>query len=316
MKVVISDCNFAGAFEEEKKVCDRAGFNLEIYQHKEEDKIIEVAKDADALLVQYGIYSDRILSQLNNAKVIVRYGIGVDNIDLEAAKKYGIAVCNVPDYGIAEVADHAASLAVSLGRQLPFWHNSIIGNQWPASTPTTLKSFSDMNFVVLGAGRIGRETIKRMQAFGFKCYAYDPYVSQAVLSGMNVQKVELEEAIKMADILSLHLPHTPETHHLINQERLSKMKPTATLINTSRGALIHTKELADALNQGEIANAGIDVFEAEPMEGDHPLRTAKNILMTPHISYYSEASVRRLQRYAAEEVERTLNGEALRCQVV
>ena len=316
MKVVISDCNFAGAFEEEKKVCEQAGFDLEIHQYKEEGDIINVVKDADAILVQYGIYTERILASLKKCKVIVRYGIGVDNIDLEAAKKYNIPVCNVPDYGIGEVADHAAALALSLARQIPFWDSAIRNNTWPASSPTELKSFSDMNFVMLGAGRIGRETAKRMQVFGFNCFAYDPFVSEEDLAALDIKKVNLEEAVEMADILSLHLPHMKETHHLIDADTLTKMKPTATLINTSRGALINTKELAQALNEGQITNAGIDVFEAEPMELDHPLRTAKNVIMTPHISYYSSASVKRLQRFAAEEVERALKGEALRCQVV
>lgn len=316
MKVVISDCNFAGNFEEEKSVCQRAGFDLEIYQHKNEEDIIEVTKDADALLVQYGIYTDLILSKLEKCKVIVRYGIGVDNIDLEAAKKYGIPVCNVPDYGIAEVADHASSLALSLARQLPFWDSAIREGQWPASTPSELKSFSDMNFVTLGAGSIGRETIKRMQAFGFSCLSYDPFVSKSDLETIGVRKVELDEAIGTADILSLHLPHNKETHHLIDSAMLQKMKPTAVLINTSRGTLVDTEALAKELNDGTIASAGIDVFESEPMESDHPLRGTKNVLMTPHISYYSAASVLRLQRYAAEDVERALKREPLRCQVV
>ncbi len=314
MKVVVTDCNFT-SFAEEQQMCERAGHELTIYQCKTVDEVIEQAADADALFVQYAPITEAVFARLQNCKVIVRYGIGVDSIDLAAAKQHGVAICNVPDYGIDEVADHAAALALTQARQIPYFDRAIRQGEWPAATPTPMLSFSDMTFAALGAGRIGRATLARMQAFGFNCAAYDPFVSAEDLAAINVQKLSLNEVFAEADILSLHLPLIEQTQHLVNAERLKAMKSNAILINTSRGGLIDTHALADALQRGEIAHAGIDVFEAEPMEADHPLRECWNAALTPHMAYYSAASIVRLQRYAAEEVERALKGEALRCQV-
>ncbi len=314
MKVVVSDCNFE-SFAEEQTMCERNGFNFSLFQCKTADEVIEKCSDAEALFVQYAPITKEVLSTLTNCKIIVRYGIGVDSIDLEAAKEQGIAICNVPDYGIDEVADHAGALALTLARQIPFFDNSIRKGEWPAGTPTPLLSLSDMTFTVLGAGRIGRATLERMRPFGFKLAAYDPFVSKEDLESIGVLKLELEQVFTESDILSLHLPLIEETHHLIDEERLKSMKPHAIVINTSRGGLVDTHALAQALAKGEIAFAGIDVYEQEPLEYDHPLRNCNNATLTPHMAYYSAASIVRLQRYASEEIERALKGENLRCQV-
>ena len=314
MKVMVTDCNFE-SFAEEHAVCDQNGFALTIHQCKTEAEVIENCRDADALFVQYAPITETVFATLKNCKMIVRYGIGVDSIDLDAAKKYGVAICNVPDYGINEVADHAAALALTLARQIPYFDHAIRNGEWPAGTPTPLLSLSEMTFVALGAGRIGRATLDRMRPFGFKLAAYDPFVSKEELASIGVEKLELNEAITRADILSLHLPLIKETEHLLNAERFAAMKKSSILINTSRGGLIDTRALATALNKGDIAFAGIDVFECEPMEENHPLRACKNAALTPHMAYYSAASIVRLQRYAAEEVARALNNETLRCQV-
>lgn len=314
MKVVVTDCNFE-SFAEEQTICNRNGFDLVIHQCKTADEVIANCADADALFVQYAPITETVFAALTQCKMIVRYGIGVDTIDLEAAKKHGVAICNVPDYGIDEVADHAAALALTQARQIPYFDSAIRAGEWPASTPTTMHSLSDMTFAVLGAGRIGRATLDRMRAFGFKLAAYDPFVSAEDLAAIGVKKMELDEVFTEADVLSLHLPLIKETEHLVNAERLKAMKSTAIVVNTSRGGLIDTHALAEALQAGEIAFAGIDVFESEPMEADHPLKGCPNAALTPHMAYYSAASIVRLQRYAAEEVERCLKGETLRCQV-
>lgn len=314
MKVVVTDCNFE-SFAEEQAVCDRNGFELVIQQCKTAEDVISHCADADALLVQYAPITEEVLAALTQCKMIVRYGIGVDTIDLEAAKKHNVAICNVPDYGIDEVADHAAALALTQARQIHYFDKSIRNGEWPAGTEKPMLSLSDMTFTILGAGRIGRATLDRMRPFGFKLAAYDPFVSKQELAEIGVEKLELDEAFENSDIISLHMPLIEQTHHLVNTERMKQMKTSAILINTSRGGLIDTKALATALDNDDIAFAGIDVFEAEPMEQDHPLRACKNAVLTPHMAYYSAASIVRLQRYAAEEVERSLRGEPLRCQV-
>ncbi len=313
MKVVITDCNFA-SFAEEQQMCDRNGHQLIILQCKTPEEVIANTADADALFVQYVPITDAVLANLKQCQVIVRYGIGLDNIDLAAAKKHNVPVCNVPDYGIDEVADHASALTLTLLRQLTFFDNSIRQGKWPSVAPTPMLSCKGMMFTVAGAGRIGRATLERMRAFGFKLGAYDPYVSEKDLNDMGVEKLSLDDLFSKADVISLHLPLSKETHHLVNRDRLKSMKNHAILINTSRGGLIDTHALAAALDAGEIGHAGIDVFESEPMEAGHPLRTCKNALLTPHIAYYSAASIVRLQRFAAEDVERALTGKPLRCQ--
>jgi D-3-phosphoglycerate dehydrogenase len=315
MKVVITDCNFA-EFGEEEAMCARAGHALEILQCKTPEEVVARAADADALFVQYVPITDAVLAGLKRCKVIVRYGIGLDNIDLAAAKKHGIPVCNVPDYGIDEVADHAAALTLALLRQIPFFDASIRAGRWPSETPAPMLSCRGMTFGIAGAGRIGRAVLERMRVFGFALAAYDPYVSEADLKALGAEKLSLDELFARADVLSLHMPLNAETRHLVGRARLRAMKGHAILINTSRGGLVDTHALAEALDAGEIGHAGLDVFETEPLEDGHPLRKCRNALLTPHVAYYSAASIVRLQRMAAEEVERALAGKALRCKCV
>ena len=313
MKVVITDCNFE-SFAEERAMCQRDGHQLEIFQCKTPEEVRARTADADALLVQYVPITEAVLANLSRCQVIVRYGIGLDNIDLVAAKAHGIPVCNVPDYGSEEVADHAVALALTLARRIPLLDDSIRGGRWLATTPTPLLSLRDICFAVAGAGRIGRATLERMRAFGCKLAAHDPFVSERELASLGVEKFSCEDLFAKADILSLHLPMSAATHHFVNRARLRSMKQSAILINTSRGGLVDTLALAAALEANEIAFAGLDVFEREPLEPDHPLRTCKNAVLTPHLAYYSAASVIRLQRFAAEEVERALRGQPLRCE--
>jgi D-3-phosphoglycerate dehydrogenase / 2-oxoglutarate reductase len=313
VKVVVTDCNFE-SFAEERAMCERNGWSLGIFQCKTPAEVIARARDADALFVQYVPITDEVLAGLARCKVIVRYGIGLDNIDLTAAKARGIPVCNVPDYGIDEVADHAAALALSLLRNLPFFDAAIRRGEWPSAAPTPVLSCKDLLFAVAGAGRIGRAALERMRAFGFRLGAYDPYLSAGALEALGAEKLSLEDLFARADILSLHLPLNAETRHLVDRGRLRAMKRSAILVNTSRGGLVDTRALAEALDAGVIGHAGIDVFEKEPLEADHPLRKCRNALLTPHIAYYSAASIVRLQRFAAEDVERGLKGQPLRCE--
>ena len=295
-------------------MCERNGHRLTILQCKTPEEVATQTATADALLVQYVPITEPVLANLRQCKVIVRYGIGLDNIDLTAAKKHGIRVCNVPDYGFDSVADHAAALTLTLLRQIPMLDRAIRAGQWPAATPTPMLSAQELCFAVAGAGKIGRATLERMRPFGFKLAAYDPYLPESAWKDLHLEKFSLEDLFTKADIISLHLPLNQETRHFVNGSRLHVMKPHAILINTARGGLVDTRALAQALQAGKIGQAGIDVFEHEPMEPDHPLRACKNAVLTPHLAYYSAANILRLQRLAAEEVERALAGKPLRCQ--
>jgi len=311
MKILITDCRFENIIQETAAITE-AGFELACAQCKTADDVMSAAADADGLIVQFAPVTAEVIHNLSRCKVIVRYGIGLDNVDLAAAKAKGIPVCNVPDYCIDEVADHAVALALALGRQLLQIDARTRAGIWKIFPDRPMPAFNEMTFATAGFGRIARAVLHRARAFGFKTAAYDPYVSPG---SDEVASFSLDELFRQADVLSLHVPMSSETKHLVNADRLAQMKPTAILINTARGGLIDTAALSQALQAGTIAAAGLDVFETEPLEEDHPLRKSPNVLLTSHVAWFSEKSVPTLQRLAAEEAIRALQGKPLRNQV-
>jgi D-3-phosphoglycerate dehydrogenase len=237
--------------------------------------------------------------------------VGYDNIDTEAAARRSIAVCNVPDYCKGEVADHAMALALSQARALPFLDAGLRAGVWKPALPRPMPAFESMSFGVLGYGRIGRLTIERARAFGFRLLACDPNVEESEFPD-DVARCGLDELLSESDILSLHVPLTPETTHLLNGERLVRMKPTAILINTARGGVVDTAALVEALRNGRPAAAGLDVFEEEPLPVDHPLLACPNALLTPHYAWHSRESRPKLYLMAVEEAIRAARHETLR----
>jgi D-3-phosphoglycerate dehydrogenase / 2-oxoglutarate reductase len=311
MKIVITDSGFGNIIPETATIAD-AGIDLVSAQCKTAEDVIRAAADADGIIVQWAPITAIVINNLGRCKVIVRYGIGVDNVDLAAAKQKGIPVCNVPDYCIDEVADHTVSLALAQARQLLQIDARTRAGVWKIYPDKPMPSFSEMTFATAGYGRIARAVLDRARIFGFKVAAYDPYVAPP---SDRVALLSLDDLFRQADILSLHVPLLPETKHLVNAGRLVQMKPTAIIVNTARGGLIDTAALARALQAGTIAAAGLDVFESEPLEKDHPLRKCPNALLTSHVAWFSETSVPKLQRLAAQEAVRALRGEPLRNQV-
>ncbi|MBL4735007.1 MAG: C-terminal binding protein [Flavobacteriales bacterium] len=314
MKVIITDHQFEHA-DRERSIVETAGFEMIEVQCKTEEDLIDRVADADALIVQWAPITANVIAVLSNCKVIVRYGIGVDNIDLEAAKEKGIPVCNIPDYCIDEVADHVMALALAGGRQLKQTEERFKAGTWKIVPPHPMNTFRKMVFATAGYGRIAREVLKRAAGFKFQLAAYDPYVDEDEMKVNGVKKLTIEELFDKADILSLNLPLTDETGHFVNAERLKQMKSTAILVNTARGGLVDTAALANALHNNEIAFAGLDVFEEEPLDMDHSLWKCDNAILTSHISWYSEGSVPKLQELAAEAAVKALKGEALNNQV-
>jgi D-3-phosphoglycerate dehydrogenase len=312
--VLITDHGFPNVRHEEE-VLGAAGAQLVVAQCKTPDEVIAAARDADALLVQWAPVNAAVIASLARCKVIVRYGIGYDNVDLVAAKARGLPVCNVPDYGVSEVAEHAVALALALARQLPQIDARVRAGTWKMIPDRPMLPLRELTFATAGFGRIARVAHSMMAGFGCTRIACDPFVGADAMQKEGVKKVEADELFARADILSLHLPLTPETRHFVSSARLASMKKTAILVNTARGPLIDTVALAQALHDGAIAGAGVDVFETEPLPADHPLRTAPRALLTSHVAWYSESSIPRLQRLAAEEVVRALRGEPLRNQV-
>lgn len=306
-RVVVTDCDFP-RLNREREILAAAGADLVVAQCRTPDDVLAAAADADALLVQYAPITAAVIQRLARCRTIVRYGIGVDNIDLGAARRRGIAVANVPDYGVEEVADHTLALALALARQLVGMDAGVRRGSWTLAPARPLPALRGLTFATAGGGRIARAVLERARPFGFRLAVFgrsDP-------ERPGIRRLTLEELFRQADILSLHLPLTPDTRHLVNAARLAQMKPTAILLNTARGGLIDTVALAEALQAGTIAGAGLDVFEDEPLPANHPLRHCARVLMTPHAAWFSEASLSRLQGLAAEEIVRGLRGEPLR----
>lgn len=310
--VFITDYSFANLDPERTVLAD---CNVRDGQCKTAADVIANAGDADVLLVQWAPITPEVLDALPTVRLVVRYGIGVDNVDLAAASERGVIVCNVPDYSIDEVADHAVATALSLGRQLGAIDARTRGGTWKLAPVSPMPAFREMTFAVSGFGRIGRAVLERARPFKFKLAAYDPVVPAADFEQLGVRRLELDELFREADILSLHSPLLPQTRHLVNAERLVTMKPTAILVNTARGGLVDTDALAAALAKNQIGFAGLDVFETEPLPADHPLRRCDNALLTSHVAWYSERSLSKLQQMAAEEVARFAHGQPLKNKV-
>jgi D-3-phosphoglycerate dehydrogenase len=314
-RIVITDHGFPNAAIEQQ-LFEAAGFELNTFQCKTEQQVIESVQNADAVLVQFAPITRAVIAQLTRCKVIVRYGVGVDNVDIEAARASGIIVCNVPNYCIDEVADHTFALAMALTRQILAIDGQVKQNVWSHTPPRPMFASKQMRFVTIGFGRVGRALLERAKACKFSVATCDPYLATNMDLPMGVLNLSMEEALATADILSLHVPLTESTRHLMNADTLSSLKPTAILINTARGGLVDGIALAESLNRGGLAGAGLDVFEQEPLPANHPLRKCANVLLTSHVAWYSETSGTELQRMAAEEVVRALCDQPLQSRIV
>jgi D-3-phosphoglycerate dehydrogenase len=311
MKVIVTDHGFSHV-EQEERLAAEAGATLVVAQCKTAEDVIAACRDADALLVQWAPITAEVVAALEKCKVIVRYGIGVDSVDLKAAAAKGIPVCNIPDYCIDEVADHSLALALSLARQLPQTDARLRSGVWKIMPPRSFPALRELTFATAGLGRIARAVLARAKPFGFKLAAYDPFVEAGTFAELGIRRLSREELFRESNIVSLHLPLTAETKHFVGREQLAELGGEGIVINTARGGLIDTVVLAKALADGTIFGAGIDVFEAEPLPPEHPLRSAPNVILTSHTAWYSQGGIPVLQRKAGEEVARALRGEALR----
>ena len=273
------------------------------------DELIPHVADAHALIVQWASISRPVIESLQHCRVISRYGIGVDMIDLEAASERGIPVCNVPDYCIEEVSTHTLAFVLGLNRRLFAQTAHVASGQWggaPGGMPARL-SLQSMG--VLGLGRIGREVARKAQGVGLKVLAHDPYLQPDQAQALGVELVGLDELLRRADYLSIHCPLTKETRHLIGAAQLALMKPTAFLINMARGPVVDQPALCQALVSGVIAGAAADVLEQEPPDPNDPLLKLPNMFVTPHFSSASTESVVQLRRDVARHVVQVLRGE-------
>ncbi len=310
LKAVVSDHTFP-SLDLERSVIEPAGFALCEIQPKcvTEDDVIARCGDAEALLVQWAPITRRAMQSLTKLKGVVRYGVGVDNIDLDAARELRIGVANVPTYCLEEVSNHAMAMMLSLARRIPQDHSSIVHGGWGVGPFLPLPAFLDMTLGLVSFGAIARRVARKARAFGFRIVAADPFLDDSVFAQEGVERVDMETLLKSADIISLHCPLVPATTHLIRRETIATMKPGVLIINTARGAVIREADLVEALANGRVLAAGLDVYEREPLPADSPLRTMRNVLLTSHAASVSLRSVEALQIKAAESARDFLAGK-------
>jgi D-3-phosphoglycerate dehydrogenase len=272
------------------------------------DAILQVARDADAILTTYAKVTGDMIRQFSRCRIISRFGIGVDNVDIASASKKGILITRVPDYCLEEVSDHAMALLLALVRKIPFSNSRTHSGTWEMKAVVPIYRLRGKILGLVAFGQIPQLLAPKAQAFGMRVVAYDPYVSRDVLSRANVERVEFDELIRISDYISIHTPLLQTTHHLFNTDVFSRMKPTAYLVNTARGPIVDEAALAAALDRKQIGGAALDVMENEPPTGS-PLLGRDNVIITPHTSFYSEESLVDLQIKASEEVVRVLSGQ-------
>jgi len=310
-KIVITDCDHPSV-EIERKIL--SGINLEfILSHcNTEDEVIEIAQDADGIINQYVPITRRVIESLKKCKVIARYGVGVDNVDIEAASEHKIIVANVPDYCVDEVSTHAMALILACARGITLLDRKRREKKWDFTLAKPLFRTKGKNLGLFGLGRIARMVAQKASGFGFKIIAYDPYVPKV---DEDIKLVEFSQLLTDSDFISIHVPLTDKTRHSFRGDELKIMKKTAYLINTARGSIIDEEALYKALENKWIAGAALDVMEKEPPDWENSLLKLDNLIITPHISFYSEESYIELKTKVAESVLSVLKGELPRAMV-
>ncbi|MCX7385856.1 MAG: C-terminal binding protein [Planctomycetales bacterium] len=312
MKVAVTDYSFPDLTVEES-ILQPAGHAIAAWkERKSAAELPALVADADAVITQFAPVNADVIASMQKARVIVRYGIGVDNVDLAAARAKGIPVCNVPDYCIDEVADHTLAFILATTRQVVTNSNTLKGGKWGLATSLDhMKALRDLAVGVVGFGRIGREVVARLRPFRCRILVYDPLAGAADIEAAGATPVALSDLLSQTDVITLHCPSTPETRGMLNSESLAKTRPGVSIINLARGDLIDPNSLLVALQTGHVSAAALDVFNPEPIPADHPILKLDNVIVASHIASISVPAVRKLRETAARLALMSLNGEPL-----
>src|SRR5215212_1170588 len=313
-RAVITDADYPDV-SEQRAVLEAIDAELVWENLRTEEALVAGLAGADVLLTQYAPLTARVIESLDHCKGIVRYGVGYDSVDLAAASRRGIYVCNVPDYGSDEVSDHAVTMLLVIARKIIPLAQNVQAGVWSLEPIKPVWRLKGRTLGIVGLGRIGTMTAAKARAFVLRVIACDPLLPAAAFAERSVERVELDDLLRQSDYVSLHAPLSDETRHLIGERTLALMKPTAFLVNTARGGLVDAEALARALRDGRLAGAAIDVTEIEPIPRNSPLLGLDTCVITPHAAWYSDESSSALQRLAAEEAARLLLGEPPRCPV-
>ncbi|WP_432519194.1 C-terminal binding protein [Kineococcus sp. SYSU DK006] len=300
MKIVITDCDH-DSLAEEQAVADAAGAELVLSPSGAAEDVVAAAAGADGLVVQYARIDADLLDALPTVRAVGRYGVGVDTVDVAACTARGVAVCNVPDYGTESVSDHAIALALAAARRIAWMDRGVREGSGGLAPVRPLHQFGGRVFGVVGLGLIGAATARKAAGLGYRVVASDPRHRPGTDVG-GVEVLALDDLLAQAHVVSLHVPLTEATHHLLGAAELARMRPDAVVVNTSRGAVLDTAALADALGAGRLHGAGLDVFEEEPLPPGHPLTRLDTAVLTPHLAWYSEESYGELKRRTVQNV--------------
>jgi D-3-phosphoglycerate dehydrogenase len=272
------------------------------------EEILRYARDAHGIIAVSGPFTREVFQGLRRCRVLVRTGVGVDTVDIPAATEAGVAVVNIPDLWTREVATHALTLLLALARKVKGLDRAVREGRWRTALEPPIPHLYGQTLGIVGLGRIGRAFARRVRGCEFHLIAYDPYIPPSVFQEEGVEPVSFRDLLRRSDFISIHVPLTPETRHMFNEAAFRMMKPTALLVNTARGGVIDEAALIRALREGWIGGAALDVLEQEPPDPSNPLLQMENVLLSPHVAYYSDKAVEGLPRRCAEEVARVLQG--------
>lgn len=310
-RLIVTDYTFP-TLEVEQRRLTPLGIAVEGVKAGERAELLAKLPTADYVLTQFAKLDAEAIERMEKARVIVRYGIGVDNVDLEAARRRGIPVCNVPDYCIDEVADHTLALVLAATRRVVENANFVSGGKWGLPVAINdMRCLKSMTVGVVGFGRIGREVASRLMNFKCRLLVSDPVAKAADVEEAGCELTSLENLLVNSDVVTLHCPSIPATRHLINFDTLDAMKPGAILVNVARGNIVDTSAMFEALKSGKLGFAALDVFDPEPPAPDHPALAMKNVILHSHIASASDEAVLKLRSDAAAIVALACEGQPL-----
>jgi D-3-phosphoglycerate dehydrogenase len=310
MRVAVTDFTFP-SLDIEEAVLSPLGIDVVGHQCKSSDELVAAVRGADAVLTQFAPVTGEVIGAMDAARVIVRYGIGVDNVDLVAARERGVPVCNVPAYCLDEVADHTMAFILSATRRVLANCLHVRKGEWGLPVPLDdMCALRDLTVGIVGFGRIGREVAARLRPFKCRRLVCDPVVGDDVVKTSGCELSSFDDLLTASDVISLHCPSSPETRKLFDAGAFARMKPGAVLVNLARGDLVDTDALIGALESGRLGAAALDVCDPEPIPTDSPLRRLENVVVSSHVASASAVAVEELRKTAAGIAADVLQGRA------